>query len=818
MKSALRFLPFFLLIAFSTSCLLAQQTGVLSGQVTDKSNFRPIAGATILVDNKKGGISDSAGMFRITGITPGAHQIKVTSLGYLDENRYNVAITTGNENRLSIELERNPATLGVVTVTSSRKTAVAASLETPLSVQRLTTEEIKSNPGGNFDISRVIQALPGVGGTAGGTGGFRNDIIIRGGSPAENVFYLDGIEIPVINHFQTQGSSGGPTGILNVSFIEDVKLSSSAFDARFDNALSSVFQFKQKTGSPDRVQGNIRLSATELALTLEGPLAKNDRTTFLASVRRSYLQLLFKAIDLPIRPNYWDYQAKITHRLNKKTTLNLLGVGAIDQFSFGVPQKATPEKLYILGNSPSIQQWNYTIGASLRRQLGNGFYTLSLSRNALNNDLEKYDDNDNSNPQKKRLKAVSRETENKLRFDLSQNRDGWKLGYGAVLQYVQFNSNYFNRLRAEVKDPSGVVLQPAVNIESVNDIGFLRYGFYAQAGKRFLDNRLGINAGIRADMNSLINQGNNPLRTLSPRIALSYKVADDWSVNASIGRYFRLPAYTILAFSDNAGKLLNTDARYIRCDHYVAGVEYLPSPSSRFTLEGFYKQYGNYPVSVRDGISLANLGGDFTPVGNEAVVSSGKGRAYGVELFAQQKLTKRFYGVFSYTYSMSRFSGVNGAEVASAWDNRHLLSLLWGYKFNRNWELGLKFRFQGGVPYTPFDDPASRLNYLTLGQGVLDYGLLNTRRLASFSASDVRIDKKYYLRKMTIDVFLDVTNWYGAKNPAYPQYTFTRNADNTDFLTTDGLSVQSDGSNAIPLLLGNDDVQITPTIGFIVEF
>lgn len=240
--------------------------------------------------------------------------------------------------------------------------AKVATLETPLSVQRLTTEEIRANPGGNFDISKVVQSLPGIGSGAASGGGPRNDIIIRGGAPNENVYYLDGVEIPVINHFSTQGSAGGPQGILNVSFIEDVKLSSSAFDAKFDNALSGVFEFKQKQGNQNKVQGNVRLSASELAATLEGPLNKKKDLTFLASARRSYLQLLFKVIDLPIRPNYWDFQYKVTYRPDAKSTLTFLGVGAIDDFGFAATKEATPEKLYTLNNTPTIKQWNYTGG------------------------------------------------------------------------------------------------------------------------------------------------------------------------------------------------------------------------------------------------------------------------------------------------------------------------------------------------------------------------------------------------------------------------------------------------------------------------
>jgi hypothetical protein len=113
----------------------------------------------------------------------------------------------------------------------------------------------------------------------------------------------------------------------------------------------------------------------------------------LASARRSYLQLLFQLIDLPIRPNFWDFQYKVTHRINKKTTLTLLGVGAIDEFSFAAPKKATPEKLLALNSNPAINQWNYTVGASIRHLIENGYWNLSVSRNDFNNDIVKFENN-----------------------------------------------------------------------------------------------------------------------------------------------------------------------------------------------------------------------------------------------------------------------------------------------------------------------------------------------------------------------------------------------------------------------------------------
>jgi outer membrane receptor for ferrienterochelin and colicin len=811
------FLWFGLGLFFCASDAAAQNTGRISGIILNKRSQQTLAGISItLQPSGKGATSDERGAFRITGITPGSYSLRASGVGYAAVELNNLVVTTGNENTFTIELEPEASTLNTVVVSGRKNSVKATSIESPLSIQRLTTEEIKANPGGNFDISKVIQSLPGVGGGVGG-GGFRNDIIIRGGAPSENVFYLDGIEVPIINHFGTQGAGGGPQGILNVSFIEDVKLSTSAFDARYDNALSSVFQFKQKNGNPNKLQGNIRLSATELAATFDGPLSK--KTTFLASARRSYLQLLFQAIDLPIRPNYWDFQFKTTTRIDKKTTLSFLGIGAIDEFRFVAPKEATPEKLYAINSSPLINQWSYTVGASLKRLTDYGYWNLALSRNTLDNQADKYEDNEKPQEIDRTLSIKSRETENKLRFDVARNWGDWKLTYGASLQFVQFSNDFFQRFRPRITDENGNVIQEAAILRSNVDRSFLRYGAFVQAGRRFLDNRLSISLGTRIDANDLDNSESNPLKQFSPRVSASYALTDKWNLSASYGIYYRLPSYTQLMFQNNqVGSFRANPGDYIRSTHYVAGLEYLPSNVTRFTFEGFYKKYGNYPVSILDGVSLANKGTDFGAIGNEPVNQMGRGRAYGFEFFAQQKLSKRFFGILSYTFYRSEFTDINDSYVRASWDNRHLLSFTGGYKLNRNWEIGLKFRYQGAAPYTPFDMDASRINYLTLGTGVLNNSLSNTLELPAFHASDLRVDKKWYGKKMTFDLFLDIQNWYNSKNPGLPQYTFKRNADNTAFLTTDGQPIQQNGSNAIPFILDNRDGSLLPTIGFIIEF
>ncbi len=794
--------------------IFAQNTGIIRGSVKDKNTQETIIGASVAVENSTfGTVTDTSGYFRLT-LPVGTYRLTISYLGYSTKTIDNIVLTSGNAQELILEMEAYAENLkGVDIIFDKNRSAVSTDMVTPLSVQQLTSEEVRSNPGGNFDVSRVIQTLPGVGGSGGGAS--RNDIIIRGGGPAENVYYLDGIEIPVLNHFQTQGSSGGATGILNVSFIDDIKLSSSAFDARYDNALASTFVIRQREGNPDKLSGNVRLSGTETALTLEGPLSR--RTTFLASARRSYLQLLFKVLDLPIRPNYWDFQQKITHRFNDKTTLTAIGLGTIDEFSFATPKKSTPENIYITRSLPYINQRSYTAGIALKRLINKGYINIAISRNVFENSLDKFED-EQQNESTRTYKLRSSEIENKLRADINKYVNGWKLSSGIVVQRNSYKVNLTNVLSNTILDSSGNVTSPGFTLQVNNQLSFFKYGIFSSAAKTILSDRLLISFGIRTDMNSFTSTGNNPLQTLSPRFSWSYHLSQKFDLTGSVGRYFKIPSYTILGYVGNDGAEVNKNAKYIASNHFVLGTQYLPNPSLRLTFETFYKRYQYYPVSLTTGISLANSGADFGSVGSEAVSSTGIGDCYGFELFAQQKLNNRLFYVVSYTYARSKFSGSDKKLIASSWDYQHLFSATMGYKFKKEWQLGLKFRYAGGAPYTPFNLSMSQQNYLLTGTGTLDYNLTNTNRLAAFKQLDFRLDKKYNFKKTTLDLFIDIQNALLFKQQSNPDYTFKRNIDNTGFETSDGQAIKADGSNAIPVILTNYSTSVTPTIGFIFEF
>jgi hypothetical protein len=810
-------LRLFLVILFCSlqTLSIAQINGTIRGNVKDRNTQEPIVGAIIAVPGTTLATStDVDGNYKLS-LPVGTYNLRASFLGYTTLLKYNIALSSGNDQTVNFELESSAADLKEVTVSFDKgKSAVATDMVTPLSVQQLTTEEIKSNPGGSFDVSRVVQTLPGVGGSSGGAA--RNDIIIRGGAPNENVYYLDGIEIPVLNHFQTQGSSGGAQGILNVSFIDEVKLTSSAFDAKYDNALASTFVIKQRQGNPEKISGNVRLSFTEAVATLEGPLGK--KTNYLLSARKSYLDYLFKLIDLPIRPNFYDFQYKVSHKINEKTTLTAIGIGAIDNFSFGSTRKASPENEYFRRSLPIITQWNYTTGFTVKRLIDKGYINFALSRNMYNNQLDRFEDAQYNDETKRNFKLRSQEIENKLRIDVNKYISGLKISYGVVGQYVKYNTDLFNKVYSPVFDSLGGVINPGLTINFKSAIEFFKYGAFGTVAKNILNEKLLVSVGLRTDMNSFLTDGNNPLKTLSPRLSLAYHLTKKVDITASVGNYYKIPTYTSLGYKDENGVLVNKSMQYIQSLHYVLGTQYLPNEALRFTLEGFYKKYSKYPVSKINGISLANLGSDFGSIGSEAIQSTGEGETYGFEFFVQQKLVKKVFYVLSYTYVRSRYSGINNRLVVSSWDNQHLISGTLGYKFGKNWQLGLKYRFAGGTPYTPFDMTASQANFPLLGTGILDYSQINSQRLRNFNQLDFRLDKKLNYKKTSVNWFIDFQNLLMNTQYAAPYFTFKRNADNSGFETTDGKALKADGSNGIPVILKNESKTVTPSIGFTFEF
>lgn len=753
--------------------------GELKGYVYDESGF-PLLGAQIILDGTtKGATANIDGLFIIENIVPGTYNVTASYLGYETKTVFNVNIKSVGNQPLTFKLVEAVGTLDEVVITNSQ---VSRPKETPVSYQKLSAVEIATYPGGNNDVVRVAQSLPGI---SPSVGGFRNDLIIRGGAPNETVYYLDGVEIPNINHFSTQGSAGGPVGLLNVSFVENVSLSTSSFGAQYDNPLSGVLQFDQRFGNRSDFTGNIRVSASETALTLEGPLFKGNgeesNTSYIVSVRRSYLQFLFEVIGLPIRPNYWDYQYKITHKIGNYDEINLIGVGSIDDFSLEAPADFDETQQATLEQTPFIEQQTNTIGVSWKHKFedGSGYFRTVLSNNRLQNTFTRFEDNQNQeNPF---FINDAMESETKLRFEYNKFLDGWRIKTGFNTQLSNYENDTFDQRN---------------NLTYNSQIDFFKYGAFANVTKSFFDGKLDISAGFRVDADTFTNT--NLGNTFSPRLSTSYEFVESWKLNASIGRYYKIAPYTILGFRDVSNTLINQNSKYTRSDHYVLGVSKELSKASSISLEAFYKDYDDYPVSIRDQVSLANKGAGFEVLGNEPVATVGRGRTYGAEFLFQQKLTNNFYGIFSYTYFFSEFSGLNrDLFLPSVWDSRHLISFTGGYKLKRNWEFSSRWRFAGETPFVPVDVQASTPIYPDL---VLDYSRLGEENLSVFSQLDIRIDKKWNFKKLAFNLFFEVQNVLFQEIPEPPQYGLNRDMNGALIQPRELVQIETDNNAPIPVI------------------
>ena len=772
---------------------LVLQAQIIRGTVVDASDNSPLPGAIISVQGTSNqAISDMDGKFEISGIKTGLFNLTVALIGYNPKTQFEVLVTQAKPAMVNFNLREALQVLDEVEISAQQQFKQEA--QSPVSVQSIGINEIQRNPGGNQDISKVIQSLPGV---ASGVA-FRNDLIIRGGGPNENRFYLDGIEIPAINHFATQGASGGPVGMINVNFIRDVDFYTSAFPAQRGNSLSSIMEINLKDGRTDKTGGIFQIGASEVGLTLDGPI--NKKTTYLASIRRSYLQFLFKAIGLPFLPSYNDYQFKVKHNFDRNNQLTILSLGAYDVSVLNTDQNETPEQRYILNYLPEYNQWNYSIGAKYTHFGPAGITNLVLSRFMLNNESYKYENNDRSANQL--LNYASQEIENKFRLEHQVKKSRWESMVGFGLEQAKYNTQtYDERL------PGGFIL------DYTTDAVYYKANAFANWVGRFAEDRLKLSLGLRTDIIDFNASTQNPLNQLSPRLALSYSINENWTLDGNYGIYYQLPPYTALGYSGLDGE--NLDLSFIRAEHFVLGSSQYWPWNAKTSIEGFYKRYSNYPFLLRDSISLATVGGDFGVIGNQLATSTSDGRAYGLELTYQQKLYKGLFGIAAITLVRSEFQDIQGNYVPSSWDNGLIATFTFGKRFGKNYEIGMQYQHLGGAPYTPFDldKTATIYNWDVLGRGIPNYNLLNSQRLGEFDRLNIRVDKKWFLKKVNIDLYFDLQNALAYKVAGPDFIDVVRDSDGNPVINPD--KPWQYQTTTLPNINGGT---VLPSVGFIFEF
>ncbi len=780
-----------ILFIFFATPQLAARTFSISGQVIATQSKLPIPYATVVVEGQpnRGAVTNNEGVFTITDVQPGIFRVIANSLGYTSTTSMDIQVSATTP---PIEISMQQSTSQIDSVIVSRS-LFARVVESPVSMRRIGVQEIEKSPGANRDVSKIVQSFPGV---AFSPAAYRNDLIVRGGSPAENKFYVDGIEIPNINHFSTEGASGGPVGIINADLIREIDFYTGAFPVDKGGAMSSILDIKLRDGDLSQQSFKATLGASEVSLSGSGHFS--PKTTYLFSVRQSYLQLLFKVIGLPFLPNFIDVTTKIKHKFSNRNEITFIALAGFDNLTLNEEGKTSTSE-YIVSSLPRMTQDTYTIGASYRHYSGDHSQRLSLSHTYLDNQSIKYQDNDESSIDNLNLSLKSTSQRTTLQSVNRSYLESWNLRYGADVSYIQYGTDSYKRL----------IINDQNQINNYNSsLNYIDYAIFAGATYKSPSERFSTSIGGRMSGNDFSSKCTKLWRQFSPRISASYAVGGDFALNGNIGIYYQMPPLSALSYKSQ-GTYTNSTLDFMNVKQATIGVDWHREKEIFISVEGFYKYYNDLPISTKNDIPLADLGDDYGTIGNEKLIQSGSGRSYGVEVLGRWQIPGRLSLVSSLTLFSSEYrTDNNSAYRPSSWDSRVIFNTSGTYFLPKNWSIGAKISATGGSPYTPYDyDLTSQIIAWDIsGAPYRDYSLYHTQRLNAYAQLDLRIDKTFYFEKWMLGLYLDIQN--------ASRSTFTQ----PDIPISSGKIDPSNPDRYILKYLKNSNNTMLPTFGVTAQF
>jgi len=718
-----------ILFQFSIASIAQENAITIYGKVVDKLTKQPLPGANVLVVNTNFGAStDINGKFEIQNLPSGEYQIRASILGYRSVTKTDIMVMSGFSPEVIFELEEEAIELEDVVVKGDYFETSRLEL---ISTRGFSNEEIRRSPGGFEDGIRALSILPGVAQADAG----RNDLVVRGGAPSENLYLIDGYKVQNINHFGTQGATGGPLSYINLDFVSGTSFSTGGFPVNNGDKLSSTLSIDLRKGRQDRIGGKATISATQFGLNVEGPIASGSQ--FLFSARRSYLDFIFKAADFSFVPEYWDILGKADFEIDKNNSLSFLLVSAIDNINYF---NDTEDQRYDNSSIIGSEQLQYLTGIKYRYLIDNGFINLSLSRNFVDYDTQQRDSllvPVYLNKSKEKENTFNAELTYKLsnKTDITLGGDAKLINFEANILLPTYTTTFGDSLPTTALDTSTTYYKSAL---------YLNYN-------TVLFDRFITNLGIRADYFNVLQQK----FYFSPRASLSYLLSDITRINFSTGIYYQSPSYLWLV-----GSPLNTKLKNMRVNQFILGFDHYVSADALIKVEGFYKDYSDYPVSlIRTYLTLANTGAGFgdenyESFGLEPLTSAGIGKARGVEFSLQKKLSDTpYYGIASLTYSVADYAALDEIDRTGTYDQTWIVSLSGGYKISSEWETSLKFRYSTGRPYTPYNSDGT--------QNISSY---NSVRFPESHSLDLRVDKYWFFSGWSLITYIDIQNIYNRKN------------------------------------------------------
>jgi outer membrane receptor for ferrienterochelin and colicin len=757
--------------------LLFFQFGTIQGYVTDSQTKERLVGVNVTIPNTQiGAMTNLDGFFKITGLEYNTYNIQISYVGYKTKIVPDIPVRTLKPVDLEIELIEDLFTSDAVTVEAN---LFLSTEKIAPSVQNLSKEEIRRFPGGFEDVVRTVSTLPGI---SINTEAGRNDLLVRGGGPSENLFIVNGMEVPNINHFGNQGGSSGSLSFINLDFVNNVEFSTGGFSSRYGDKMSSVFELDLQTGQSESINTKTLISATQFGLNIDGPIA--DQGHFLASVRKSYLDLIFKANGLPFVPVYTDANFLYENRFANNDKLTILSLYANDHTD---KDNSTEDNRIFNSALLNNRQQQWINGISYRYLMDKGYidFTANLNYNEFN-----FDQEDVNEDVYYTSNVYEREYVLKANY-FTQLTKTFSMSNGMTYKFL--NNQNVTTFADSIYNRSG-------NKVSKEDLGIFRNTFETSSdlSKYALFNELNwvgksfrAQLGLRYDRYGYLNDADY----FSPRLNLKYRINESLQLKGSTGLYYQSPSYVWLL---NEG---NKNLKALKNHMSILGAEYFPRTDWKVSIEFYNKNYTDLPVGVVPGVTdyiiMTNIGtgyggreNDFQSFGYIDLVSKGTGEANGFELSVQKKYSDTpYYGQLSLSYGKSEYKALNGETYPGQFDQRWILNLAGGYIINPQWEVSGKYRFFTGSPYTPVYLPETNNGNL---QKLPDEYL--SERLDPVGVLDIRADYFIYFDRSTMTIFLDIQNALNTELPNRPRYDFVeqeiRKPRTVQILPTIGISYE----------------------------
>ncbi len=729
---------------FASEAEMPSQT--VRGKVVNSSNKLPIRSATVQIPHLEfGAFSNELGDFRIANVPIGRYILQVSLVGF-ETYSVPIVVTSGREVVLNIELNESFVRTGEVVVTANRATTAINEAAIVSSIE-FTVDDASRYAGSRADPARMAQNLAGVL----GANDSRNDIIIRGGSPIELLWRLDGMDIPNPNHFATQGATGGPISAINVNILDNSDFLTGAFPAEYGDKLSGVFDLRTRRGNDNRFEYVGQFGFNGFELGAEGPV-KFANGSFIANYRYSFLGLLeAMGVDFGFAgiPYYQDASFKADFDLNDYNRISITGLWGIS--SINIEQSKTDDAAtgdFDLLNATDLYavvfNWRTIFNEKLYGNLMLGT-TLSVFRTEI--DSLTIDRASNSIDKYLWMDVNSREAFSDIKYSLHYSPSNLhSLSMGATSRFrnysiseERFTSNY----------DSDVLYNLFRDGDSYQILSYVNWNW------RILPN-LTSNIGIHSQFLELSKKS-----TFEPRFGLNWRFLPNNSLNFGFGVH-RQSQPLITYFEHNENRQLD----FTSAVHYIIGYQYNISNQAFIKIESYYKDLSKAPIEIESSsFSLLNSGANFGRVfSGGALVSNGLGKSYGAELTLMKHFADSYYFTGTASFVRQKYKGSDGVWRFGAFDNRFIINLLAGSE----WRVGNDFIIEfsgrytiaGGAPYTPIDEEKSRQRNNTYFDNTRAFSF----RYPNYSRFDIKIDFRHNLRNMAIISFVSIENVLNQQN------------------------------------------------------